>query len=274
MTRITVLGASGFIGSHISEVLRQRDLEYSIPAREEDLSGRDLGSVIYAIGLTADFRSKPLETVSAHVCRLLDVIKNCRFDSLIYLSSTRLYGPGSASADEEDPITVRPLDPGDLYNISKAMGESLALTATEKSIVVRLSNVYGPDSISANFLSDIIRAALKEKKITFATALASEKDYVDVAGVANVLVNMATRQCSHRIYNVARGSNRSNQTLADRISALTGCKIEVAPHAPNISYPQIKVSRVKQEFDFEPSDVLNDMEKLVNFYRGLDGESR
>jgi len=271
MTRITVLGGSGFIGSQLIEALRQRNLEYFAPAREENLSGQDLGTVIYCIGLTADFRTRPFDTVSAHVCRLLEIIRDCQFQSFIYLSTTRLYSQEAEIAREEDSIIVRPLDTGDLYNISKAMGESLALTATTKSTIVRLSNVYGPEFNSTNFLSSIIRAALNENKITLTTALDSEKDYVDVRSVVDVLVAMALRGCDQRIYNLASGANCANREVANKLAQLTHCEVEVKPGSPRIRYPRIDISRLKKEFDFNPGNVLDDMEGLVNFHRSVTG---
>src|SRR5688500_5975918 len=91
---ITVLGASGFIGSRLVSQLAATGAEYQAVGRNEALPAGPLGHVIYCIGLTADFRSRPLNTVEAHVCKLLEVLRKCDFESLLYLSSTRLYNPG------------------------------------------------------------------------------------------------------------------------------------------------------------------------------------
>src|SRR5437868_14664917 len=88
---ITVLGASGFIGSHIVRELEQRGEKYYAPAKVETIWDKDLGNIIYCIGLTADFRTRPFDTVEAHVCKLNELLKRGRFDSLLYLSSTRVY---------------------------------------------------------------------------------------------------------------------------------------------------------------------------------------
>src|SRR5687768_14738265 len=88
---ITVLGSQGFVGRHVVQELEQRGLPYFAPPREAPLSGTPLGDVIYCIGLTADFRSRPFETVEAHVVKLRDVLEGCDLDSLLYLSSTRVY---------------------------------------------------------------------------------------------------------------------------------------------------------------------------------------
>lgn len=170
MNLITVLGASGFIGSHLVRKLKSQGYDYYAPEKDEDVSMRNLGNVIYCIGLTADFRAKPFDTVDAHVCYLLKVLKQYKFDSFLYLSSTRVYGIREDTAYEEDIIHNQPLDFSDLYNISKIMGESLCFAAgKDKMRVVRLSNVYGYDSKSENFIFSLIRDALREKKIVLNT---------------------------------------------------------------------------------------------------------
>jgi len=61
------------------------------PTRDESLDGRDLGHIIYCIGITADFRRRPHDTITAHVTKLQEVLTRTSFESLVYLSSTRVY---------------------------------------------------------------------------------------------------------------------------------------------------------------------------------------
>lgn len=262
MTSFTVLGGAGFIGSHLLGALRARGVPCSAPGRDEDLSGRDLGHVVYCVGLTADFRQRPLDTVDAHVAALLDVLRTTRFESLLYLSSTRLYAGTPAPAREDAPLTARPLDPSDLYNLSKAMGESLGLHSGRPFRVARLSNVYGQDSSSENFLASIVRDALRTGRVQLRTSAASEKDYVSIRDVVAVLPEIALRG-RERIYNVASGVNVSNGSLCARLRELTGCAVEFAPDAPTVSYPTIDVARITTEFAFRPAGVLADLESLV-----------
>ena len=266
---ITVLGSSGFIGQRLNARLEELKVERYTPARNETVLGRKLGHVIYCIGLTADFRSRPFDTVEAHVCKLLEVLREADFDSLLYLSSTRLYALEGLAA-EEDALRIAPLDPSDLYNISKAMGESITLNCGRNTRVARISNVYGGDFASDNFLATLIRESVTRKKLVLQTSSASAKDYVAVDDVVTALVNIASSG-RERIYNVAGGINVSNNELVASLSNLTGCVVEFSPGAPTLTFPQISIERMQAEFKYTPSQVLNDMAHLVNLYKDNEG---
>jgi nucleoside-diphosphate-sugar epimerase len=267
---ITILGGSGFIGHHLVEKLQQMKLDFLSPRREDKLSDLKLGKVIYCVGLTADFRSQPIETVNAHVCKLLEVVRDCDFDSIVYLSSTRIYAPHLAPAREDDALLVAPLSSSDLYNISKIMGEALLFASGRHVQVARISNVYGPDFASDNFLSTIIKEALSNNKITLHTSPNSQKDYISVEDVVDGLIRIATLG-NRSIYNLASGMSVSNQALVNRIRQLTGCEVEFVANAPTIKFPPINIDRMREEFGFSPSNILDDMEKLIDLYRSSGG---
>ena len=262
---ITVLGASGFIGSQLAKRLATLGYEYQAVLRGDPLPSGSLGHVVYCVGLTADFRARTYDTVEAHVCKLLEVLPETEFESLLYLSSTRLYG-ASNSTVEETSICVAPLNPGDLYNASKAMGESLVLNCGRPTRVVRVSNVYGGDFDSDNFLGTIIKDAIIQRKITLQTSAESAKDYVSIDNVVDALIEIATRG-KQRIYNVASGVNVANRQLTERLQLLTGCEVGYSDSAPLVTFPTIRIDRLRAEFDFRTSSVLADAPQLVELYR-------
>jgi nucleoside-diphosphate-sugar epimerase len=181
--KFTVLGSSGFIGRHLVTHLHASGHDVFIPDRNDPaIYKQPLGHVIYCVGLTADFRKRPFDTVYAHICLLAQLLEKASFLSLLYLSSTRVYA-GATSGDEQASLLA-----GDLYNVSKLTGESLCFASGREIVrVVRLSNVVGAvDADSDNFLFALAREA-KAGKIILQVQPASAKDYIHVDDVVQML---------------------------------------------------------------------------------------
>lgn len=259
---ITVFGGTGFIGSHLVRRARGLGLECRAPARDELPADVDLGAVIYAIGLTADFRTRPFETVDAHVSHLGSVLRACRFDSLLYLSSTRLYRRADEPATEDAVLRLDPQNPSDLYDLSKAMGESLALTTAPSSRVARLSNVYGFDAQSPTFLSEVVRSAVRDRRVVMQTSPESAKDYIDIDSAADTLLAIAQRG-RQRVYNVASGHNVTNARIAAELQRLTDCEVSWTSNAPTVTFPTISVDRTQRELGASARSLIESLPALV-----------
>jgi nucleoside-diphosphate-sugar epimerase len=262
----TVLGASGFIGSSLVRRLEAQDVPYLTPSRDQPVLAGPLGHVIYCVGLTADFRQRPFDTVQAHVCRLSSILERGEFESFLYLSTTRLYA-GACAGREEESFRVSPEKPDDLYNISKIMGESLCCASGRPRVrIARLSNVYGGDFSSMNFLSSIIRDAVNDGAVSLQTALDSEKDYVALEDVVAMLPRIAA-DGREQIYNVASGANTTTEAIVEELRRLTGCTVRVAAAAPAFKFPAVSIDRVRKEFGFRPRALLDSLPALVDEYR-------
>jgi len=259
---ITVLGATGFIGSHLTTAMRRRGFDVETPARDADLAGHDLGTVFYSIGLTGDAYRRPFDTVAAHVEKLSEVLRLCRFEQLVYLSSTRLY-LGAPTGSERETLRIDPLDPGRLFNVSKAAGESLIAESKRPARIARLSNVYGPDWESENFLPTIIGAACREGVVTLRDAPESAKDYLHIEDAVDALIHIAL-DGSRPLYNVASGRNVTHGDIATELRRLIGCRIEIGPQPRTVVFPTIDIARLRSEIPFAPRSVLADLPSLVD----------
>jgi nucleoside-diphosphate-sugar epimerase len=264
--QLTVLGGSGFIGSHLLRRLESIDWQFWAPDRSTDLSGRSLGHVIYAIGVTGDFRSRTIQTVDAHVCRLAALLSAGNFDSLTYLSSTRIYSHNASRAYEHDEIAAQPADPGDLYNLSKALAECLLLSSGRPVRILRLSNVFGPDLHSKNFLPSLIREALATRTVRLETSFESERDYVSVDDVTDVIIRTVS-EGSQPVYNVAAGTNVTNGALAKALADLIDADIVLQTNAPTVRQPPISIDLLTHELGFRPRSLLEELPDLVAAYR-------
>lgn len=265
--KFTILGSSGFIGSHLASHVRKSEIECFTPVKNDDLSSyENLGHVIYCIGLTADFRDKPLETVKAHVCALIDFFEKAKFTSFLYLSSTRIY-KSLQKSDERSDILVNPFVPDDIYNISKLMGEAVCLSFPDESIrIARLSNVVGSDVHSKNFISSLIRDACTKKKIILDSHLQSEKDYITIEDVLNILPEIS-RRGKRRIYNVASGMNITHSQILDIVQQQTACAVEHNQDAAIVKFPIISIDHIQEDFSYSPTNVLTSLPFLIEKFK-------
>jgi nucleoside-diphosphate-sugar epimerase len=269
MTPVTVLGAGGFIGGALVAHLRAAGRPVVAVGRAElaeFLAARPAaGDVIDCIGLTADFRARPLATAEAHVGLVGRFLAELDMRSFLLLSSTRVYA--RAELGREDlALEVQPWVPGDLYNITKLAGEALCLTDPRPTVrVVRLSNVYGPGMGADNFLGQVLEAGAAGGTVTLRQSLRSAKDYVALADVLPALAAIAERGAA-RLYNVASGVNTSHDAIVGRLGRL-GWRFEVQEGAGAVRFPRIDITRLALEFGAPCRSVLEDLPELATSLR-------
>jgi nucleoside-diphosphate-sugar epimerase len=268
----TIFGAGGWIGSALVRRLTNSGHQVRTVFRDNwPAANERLGHVIFAIGLTADFRERPLATAEAHVGTLTRALEYSRFESFLYLSSTRVY-LGAAATSEETILSVRPVDPDNLYNVTKVAGEAVCLALPAPTIrVARLSNVVGVDDRSQNFLPAVLAEARRTGKVTIRRAADSEKDYVALDD-ATALLEAITLHGKHRIYNVGSGRNVTNQLIAQLLHGHTGAEVTFAPGAPRVSFPPITIDRVAHEFGAPPTPFESVFSELVQERWGTRGK--
>lgn len=249
---VTVLGATGFIGRHLLARLRADGIACEAPARDDaGLFDRPLGHVIYAIGLTSDFRGRPLDTVEAHVCLLRRLIEADNFDSLTYLSSTRVYA-GASDTREQAALTVNPNHASDLYNLSKLMGESLCLHGGHpRARVARLSNIVGLRDAPDSFIDQLLEEGARDGRITLHTTLSSRKDYLYIDDAVAQILALAQSDATG-IFNVAHGQGVDNRAIADSLEATLGYRVTEAADAQPWAFADIDTQRMRTRFGLAP----------------------
>ncbi len=215
------------------------------PARgDASLLSRDLGTVFYCAGLTADYDRRPFDAVDAHVTLLNDVARAGRFEALVYLSSTRLYdGLPVSQADETVRLSLDPTSPRHTYDLSKALGENLALTRTGgRGSVARLANVYDWETGSPGFLSEWLIRAAGERVFTLESSPQVRRDYIHLDDLVAGLVAMAQAP-SPGIVNLASGELVTNGEIA-QVMAEAGWTVSFSNQANPPPPPNADIARL------------------------------
>ena len=269
----TLIGGHGFVGLHLHARLQREGWTCWVPQRDDpQLWRRDLGHVYYCAGLTADYAQRPFDTVEAHTSLLNRVLRDARYESLVYLSSTRLYDSlGDIDATEDLPLRLAPDNPRHLYDLSKALGESLCRVAGRgRARVARLSCVWSEQPDAEGFLPELMRRVLASRgapgaaqrpRVLVDSSPHLARDYVHIDDVLSALVTLAT-QDGFAIYNVASGSNVCNAQLFECMSRASGCELVATQDRIAPTLPRISVARMTDAFGWHPSGVLDRISRI------------
>jgi nucleoside-diphosphate-sugar epimerase len=262
----TVLGATGFIGHHLTVALRSSGLPVCCPDRSElhSLAKKNLGHVFYSLG-GDNWAEDPFGAIDAHFGHLRRLLECCEFQSLTYISSTRLY-LGAADGREDCPLLFDYRDPGRFHNALKLAGETLCLASDRPEVrVVRLSNVIGFAPRGISFIPVLIRNAFRTGEMKLWIARDSAKDYIAIEDIVSILPRISeSGQC--RLYNVASGKNITAASIVACIEAITGAKARWHK-GQTVIFPAISIDRVQKEFHFEPRPALDLLPAVCGKFR-------
>ena len=203
MKKVIIFGGSGFIGSHVADVLteegfevrifdlkkspylseKQRFIKGDILDRgkvEEAVAGND---IVYNFAGQADIdaaMNEPLDTVSTNIIGNTNILEACRRHGIkrfIFASTIYVYS-----------------DTGSFYKSSKQSCE-LIIEDYQKQFgldftILRYGSLYGPRSDGRNWIHSILRQALDQKKITRKGDGEEIREYVHVHDAAKLSVKI------------------------------------------------------------------------------------
>jgi UDP-glucose 4-epimerase len=260
-----VTGGAGFIGSHMVDLLVERDYAVRVI---DDLSGgnednlahhagnadvsferRDIRTLapddkIFAgasyvfhfagIGDIVPSIERPTEYMSVNVQGTVHVLECARFagvKKLVYAASSSCYGLAEVPTRETHPI--RPEYP---YALSKYQGEQAALHWRQVYGLpvnsIRIFNAYGTRSRTTGAYGAVFGVFLKQKlarrPFTVVGDGTQRRDFLYASDVAEAFLLAALTERTGRIYNLGAGNPQS----VNRLVALLGGDVEYIPKRP------------------------------------------
>lgn len=256
--RLVVLGATGFVGSHVVERATSAGWEVLAPSRREvdlaDAAGgaaladivRDGDTVVHAAAVVPSKNAAEVSRNLLMTQALVDALAGISVAQLVVVSSDAVYGSESGVVDETSACA-----PDSLHGVMSLAREMVcAEVSTPMLTLVRPAAIYGfGDTHNSYGPNRFARQALESGQITVFGAGEATRDHVAVADVADVIVrSVATRQSG--IVNVASGQSVSFSALAGlvRDAAPAGVRVVVAGSESSPTFRSYDISGLVRRF--------------------------
>jgi UDP-glucose 4-epimerase len=252
---VLVLGASGFIGRHLSEALAQSGRDVIAATRRPasfahasisnvvapfDASDQfanllaRCGAVVHAASISTPGSSAATPQLDGNLrttLALLEALQAHPDRRLVYLSSGgTLYGDREGAVGEDDPLRPR-----SYHGAGKAAAEHFthawAMQYDGTAVLLRPSNVYGPGQLPQQGFGIIPAAfdcALHGQPLTIWGDGSTVRDYLhvdDLVALFRLVLEQDLPGGVHT-YNASYGESISLNGLLDAIDATTGCALQ------------------------------------------------
>jgi UDP-glucose 4-epimerase len=244
-----VIGGTGFIGSHLVELLHKHGRQVTVVGRNPQPSRMLPDGVRYVAGDYGDryfltgvlqgieevinlaYTTVPktsfedpvrdiLDNLPASV-NLFEVARDLGIKKLVLVSSGgTVYGEAQKLPISES----HPTDPISPYGISKLAIEKYAMMFNKNDalpvVCVRPGNAYGVGQrpfVGQGFIATAMASLLKGVEITLFGDTGTIRDYVHVVDVAHGILAILEQGAPGSCYNIGSGIGRSNRDILDAI---------------------------------------------------------
>lgn len=294
--KILLIGGCGFIGSHVVDRLRARDLAVRVFDRRPELfreprpdveyvmgdvaetsqvfeAMNDVDAVIHLVSTTVPATSNldPVADIKGNLIatvRLLEMMRAAEVKKIVYLSSGgTVYGiPEVEQVPEEHPL--RPISS---YGIVKVAIENY-LNMEQRlhglsPIILRASNPYGPrqghTGIQGIIGTHLWRTARGETVEVWGDG-SVVRDYIHVTDLAELCVNAVLSEGVSGSFNAGSGTGASVSEIVDCISRTvqaSGGSPVVPTYKPGRTFdvPKIvlDIAKARKELDWSPRIALD-----------------
>tara|TARA_Y100000389_G_C17459144_1_gene520358 strand:+ start:1305 stop:2063 length:759 start_codon:yes stop_codon:yes gene_type:complete len=221
-----------------------------------------------------DYSNKAIRVNSIGTRNLLACLRLKNLKNFIYFSTFHVYGQNNGTINENSPIS-----PKNDYSTTHLFAEyyinQFNYTDNLKFTILRLTNSYGvPTSVNTDkwylVLNNLVKMALKEKKIILNSNGKIRKDFIGMNDVAVITEKILKIKATNDIYNLS--SNKSYKILdiakivKDTYEKRYKSKIKIIRNINDKNqYGDLKVinKKIKNLVNFKLNDSLeNEVNKL------------
>ncbi len=309
MARYLITGGAGFIGSHLTAALLERDQQVVIldsfaSGKRSNLDGfaGDLevieGSILVeadvlkaakgcagifhlaAVPSVARSVEAPLQSHQANCTGTMSVLDTARRQGIkvVYAGSSSAYGDQEAESKHEE-LRESPLSP---YAAAKLAGELYARAFANvyglPVVVTRFFNVFGPRQVPDSPYSGVVAAfcfaLLKGQAPRVHGSGEQSRDFTFVGDVARgCILAMQAELSGCNVINLACGGSHSVLDILNGLKAHAGVEVEPVfepGRSGDVKHSRADISRARELLGFEPEiSLLAGLKHTFDWYRSV-----
>ena len=287
---ITIIGYSGYIGSLLKEKLKnEKNLkliksnyfyENFVDLKQSHKKIIYNSKLIYFLTFNNDLKFAEKnpnlhyqQTVSPLKCILSFLKFKSEITNIIYTSTVTVYGDTKNININENYLP----NPMSVYDKHKLVCENLLLTHSKfsqiRTNIFRLSNVYGKSSGKSKsknrgIVNNIIKLAIKGKKLTIYGNGDYLRDFIHIEDVVNLLLKIKRGKANNIVYNLCYGKSYKLIYLFKTIINLLKKQKKIQTNLYMIKWPKnsmliekrnfkTSIKRIKKDFNWSPKISLN-----------------
>jgi UDP-glucose 4-epimerase len=289
-----VTGGSGFLGSHVADVLAEQGHEVTVvdttetkrhPWMNADLMDRDAladafrgADVICHLAAVGDVylaAEKPWLAAEANVVGSANVCEAALaagVPRVVAASTWEVYGPPQYQPIDE----AHPCAPDHPYNITKLAGERIALAYGHlrkglSVVQLRIGTAYGTRMRPNSVFSLFINKALRGEPITIQGTGQQGRQFTHARDIGDAFALAAAKAENGAIFNTVGDEFVSIKQLAEQVTAAIPTEIVYAP-ARQADVPSAMVSneRIKRELGWAPRVSFRDgLQEIIAAHGGI-----
>ena len=234
---VTVLGGSGFLGSHVCDALTSKKFDVTIIDKNKsewinknqkyfkaDINKPETykhllkkSKYVFNFAAISDIEEAnkfPIETAQTNILSLVKILDLCsKFNVKRFIQASSVYVSGNY---------------GGFYKSSKVAAESFIrefyrIRGVRYSIL-RYGTLYGPRSSANNGLHNIIKNAILKKKIVYSGDKDSERSYIHVVDAARLSVKSLDKEFENKTAVISGPENINIKNILKTISEISRIK--------------------------------------------------
>lgn len=266
--KIIIFGGSGFLGSHVAEILhaqghkvtiadikRTKNIKKNIKFKKIDITNEEKilnltknKDVVYNFAAIADIQESyddPIKTFKINILGSAYILKSCVVNRVKkYILASSIYADSSQ---------------GGFYRVSKQscelMTEEYGKVFNLNFTILRYGSIYGPRSNLKNGFLKIVYDAIKNKKIVYRGTNKAVRSYIHVIDAAKASSDILNKKFNKKVVIIKGRKSVKIKKLLNDLRQITKIK----------SFPVFLNKTQKGHYDIKPRPYKKI--KTINFFR-------